>query len=236
MNGRRKVPVVGSYAVLKSIAQHPRVPPPTPEKPPAPARKEKPRKKAQALTHTVRPTRHALLCYHCDEEFDVLGHHRFTLCPRCHKRVDVVDYTLEGEFDREVRTAGKVHIAAGAAVRGGSIKASQVSLDGAAEAGRIETIHLAVCAEGRINTAISLHFRDLSIGPGADVSFEQPLACRSLRVAGRLKAAAEIETGAVIEAGGDFEGRLAARHLRVDDGAGLRGDLVVKPTDGENPP
>lgn len=230
MAGKRKANVVDGFMVVKSLGQghppaHPSSPPPPP---PPPPKKEKP-KAASGAGRVALPSRHEIACYDCGWESFVLGQQRFAVCPKCRKKIDIVHYTIDNEFNGVIRTAGVVRITANAVISGGEIHASHIVLAGRVEEGLLNALRGLEIEAGGACPESKMRFGELRVGPGARIVFAEPVACRGLEVAGEIEGALSVAGLAAVRATGCLRGTLDCARLVVEDGAGLVARVSVQP-------
>ncbi|MDZ4200463.1 MAG: polymer-forming cytoskeletal protein, partial [Kiritimatiellia bacterium] len=186
------------------------------------------RERSAGKLRTVLPSRRDVACCHCGEETFILGQAHFSMCPKCHKRFDVVDYTLGTTCAPVIRTGGAVRISPEGTLIGGDIQAAFIILDGAFSGGRMEAFRSMEFRPGaRVNDFSKLFFRDLIIAEGTDLSFQSPLVCRTLDVGGRLQADVTATGRVSVRSGAMLQGRVKTPSLRVEDGGGLIGSMVI---------
>jgi cytoskeletal protein CcmA (bactofilin family) len=182
------------------------------------------------------PTRREIACPDCGWESHVMGRQAFAVCPKCRKKIDIVDYTVDVDFAGTLATAGTVRLAQGGVMRSGEIRAAIVDLATRVEGGRIVAWHRldlragAVCAPGHVE------FRELRLDAGADLAFSEPLACRCLDVAGDLRGSFTVSGSVIVRTGGIVHGVVRCGHLAVEEGGGLDADIHVGPDALREPP
>jgi cytoskeletal protein CcmA (bactofilin family) len=183
---------------------------------------------------TVLPSRREVACCHCGWETHVLGQALFAVCVKCHERFDLIDYTLGTACAPTLRTGGTVRITPEAVISGGDIRATSVILEGRIVSGRLEAFReLDIRSSAVIEDESGLFFRDLIIGPDTSLRLTSRVACRDLTLAGRLEADVCATGRIVMASGGMHTGRLEGASLRMEDGAGLWGPVVIQTPDAD---
>ena len=229
MPRERKTKIVDGYTVFQAARRAEGK-----EDTSAPGQAAAPEKGAEAtprigshIGRTVLPTKHDLTCYECGYAFQLTGRAQSTYCPKCRAQISLEDLRIEGESTRDVKTGATVHVAAGAVVRGGTITANDVILEGAIDGGRLRV------------------FRWLELGPAArfdpsradaanlrvrrEARIELPaIRFRDVEVLGDLKAVLRAEGLVSVKAGGVLGGEVYGPRLQVEEGGGLRAAVYIR--------
>jgi cytoskeletal protein CcmA (bactofilin family) len=156
-----------------------------------------------------------------------MGRQTYAVCPKCRKKIDIVDYTVDIDFTGTIATAGTVRLTAGGVVRSGEIRAAIVDLSSRVEGGRIVAWHRLDLRAGAVCLPEQIEFRELRLDAGASLSFPAPMTCRRLDVAGDLDGSFSVTGEVFIRSGGILRGSLRCAHLTVEDGAGLAAQLQI---------
>lgn len=154
-----------------------------------------------------------------------MGRQAFAVCPKCRKKIDIVDYTLDIDFSGSIRTAGTVRLTDGACILGGEIRAAIVELGGSVKGGRVVAWHRLVISSVSRLKAECVEFRDLVVAETGRLDVIEPLACRRLDVAGRLQGVITASDRITIRQGGVVHGSITCPVLIVEDGSGLCADV-----------
>ena len=157
-----------------------------------------------------------------------MGRQTCAVCPKCRKKIDIIDYKIDVDFAGTIATAGSVRLEAGIAMRSGEIRAAIVELASRVEGGRITAWHRLEIRAGGVCHPDQIEFRDLQIHAGAVLAFETPATCRQLEVSGELEGAFSVTGPVILRRGGVLRGSLACDHLTVEDGASLEADLRIR--------
>lgn len=188
---------------------------------------------ASHIGRTVLPTKHDITCYECAYAFQLTGKARSTFCPKCRTEISLRDCRIEGESSEDVKTGATVHVAEGAVVKGGTITANDVILEGRVDGGTlrvyrwlelgpaawfdpasVDAVHLRVRAEATIKLP-ALHFRNVEILGGLHTV---------LTADGRVS----------IKAGGVLDGEVHGPRLEVEEGGGLRARAYIAKSKDED--
>lgn len=227
---RRKSDIVDGYSVYKAAQRAeeydagPGKAAPVPAKKPAESAEDAIGKR---IGHTVMPTRHQFTCYECGFEFQLTGAIGKTYCAKCRAHLTVENVNVEGSWQKDIITAGTVHIRKGGVVEAGVIQADQIIVEGVVEGGSLSAFSW---LELRGKTAIYDQDRMKSTGLriGAEATLILPeLHFHNIEVVGVLRTRV-VASGCVhVRAGGLLEGEVCGQRLAVDDGGGLRAKLHV---------
>jgi len=232
---RGKTRIVDGYTALKAAqrrAQQDKASPADATGPPThspPEEASKPKAIGTHIGRTVMPTKYDIVCYACGFEFKMTGKARTTLCSKCKTSLDLTDHAINGPFDGEIITAGKVHITAGAVLNGGRITANDVLLEGTQRSGEIVAHKTLELAPGALFSESGITARNLRIAAGASFMLKKTARLRDLDVCGELRAEVESEGVVTIRSGGCLKGTVKGAHLVVEDGGGLWADVHIQP-------
>lgn len=187
---------------------------------------KKTRKRAARIGHTVIPAKYEIVCYECGYTFKLSGRVYNTICPKCHKRLKTLDYTIDREWAAEIKTIGTIEIKAGGVLKGAELTARDVILAGNAEEGTIACRRLELCPGARFDIA-TVKIRDLLIRSGGNFIITRKFACKNLEVEGQLKGRIFTDGIVTIRPGGFLRGELHGQHLVVQEGGGLKAKVAV---------
>lgn len=229
MAGSRKATVVSGFDVVHSLgirlaapSAGAAPPPPAPRPPPA--------------SSIAMPTKRDIACPDCGWESHVMGMQTCAVCPKCRKKIDIVDYTVDVDFAGTLATAGTVRLAQGGVMRSGEIRAAIVDLASRVEGGRIVAWHRLDLRAGAVCPPGHVEFRDLRLDTGAELAFSEPHSCRGLDVAGNLRGRFTVSGSVIVRAGGIVHGAVRCGRLAVEEGGGLDADVRVGPDALREPP
>lgn len=235
MADRGKTRVVDGYTALKAAQRRAQQDKPAPADatgPPShspPEEKNKPKSIGTHIGRTVMPTKFDLVCYACGYEFKMTGKARTTLCPKCKKTLDLTDHSITDTFDKDLITAGKVHVTASAILTGGVITANDIVLEGTQRGGELVAHKTLEIRPGALFNEKNIKARHLHTAPGAAVSFKKKAQFHDVDIAGELNADIQADGVVTIRPGGCLKGRLSGAHLVVEEGGGLWADMEIRP-------
>lgn len=219
MGAGRKATVVSGFDIVRSIRR-------TDSPPPAAAPAEAAPCAPPRTGGTVAlPPRRITACPTCGWRTEVAGRPTFGVCPKCRKKFDIVDYSLDVEFDGRISTGGRVRIGGGAVVKGGDICAAEVEVAGRIERGRVCARHRLVLREGAVCSEECIEFSELLAERGVRLRFPGVVRCRAVDLAGEVEANLEVETALILRSGSCFRGRVKCASLQVEEGAALLADV-----------
>lgn len=219
MSGSRKASIVSGYDLVQSLGGRRAATRPAAEAPPPP--------RPAPAGSVALPTKRDIACPDCGWESHVMGRQSYAVCPKCRKKIDIVDYTVDIDFSGTIATAGAVRLAPGGIVHSGEIRAAIVDLASRVEGGRIVAWHRLDLRAGAVCQPDHIEFRDLRLDAGARLAFTCALACRRLDVAGDLEGEFVVSGEVLLRAGGALRGSLRCAHLTVEDGASLAARLQI---------
>ena len=168
-----------------------------------------------------------MMCYFCGHAFDVPKRTRLLMCPKCRHPLEQENCTVGAASSKSIHTTGTFRLTAGGSLTGGSIVARDVILEGRVEAAHVRALRLLELAGGTIADESMISGLDLKIAPGASFHFQKPIQFRNVEIFGALRADLQAKGTVTVRAGGVLSGRLTARHLNIEDGAGLEADVQI---------
>jgi cytoskeletal protein CcmA (bactofilin family) len=193
------------------------------------SRKPAPTPQAKArIGRTAMPAKYHLVCYECRYEFSITGRLQDTICPKCHKLLQVSDHVIESECTRDIRTIGTIEVKPAGCVREARLLARRIILGGTVEACSLQACEGLELRQGADFDGQSVQSNDVTVHKDADVCARGRLLCRSLDVDGSLTANVHTEGIVRIHPGGCLRGEVHTPHLIIEDGAGLVAEVVVR--------
>lgn len=233
MPRERKTKIFDGYTVFQAArrAEDKEESPPEPSTSSHEAQAAEPKIGAH-IARTVLPTKHDITCYECGFAFQLTGRAQTTFCPRCRSEISLEDHRIAGESTVDVKTGANVHIAEGAVVRGGTITANDVVLDGELDGGRLRVfrwLELGPAARFDPACAEAAHLR---VRQEATINLSE-IRFRDVEVSGALRAVLRADGLVTIKAGGVLEGELNGPRLTVEEGGGLKASVTIGEDHGE---
>ena len=185
--------------------------------------------KKASIGHTALPSRHELVCYSCGYAFVVTGKLSKVFCSKCREELETGDHTIEGEWEKDILTVGRVHVKTGAVVRNATIVATDIVVGGDCTQATLKPTRRVELDTGALLPPGLLDEHCVLVRAGARLSLDAPLRCSDLDIHGELQASAAPAGMVTIHPGGMFRGDLKAAHLTVHDGGGLSAKLHIQP-------
>jgi cytoskeletal protein CcmA (bactofilin family) len=182
---------------------------------------------AAHFASSVMPQKYEITCYECGYLFALQGHVHDTLCPKCHRNLEALNLTIEGEWTVPVKTIGTVELKAGSVLKNVEINARDVILRGNAEDGTLVVTRRLEVHQGATLDIEKTSFRDLAIRSGGKFAFTKKIACRNLEVEGELTASIYSEGVITVRNGGLLKGEVHGPHLVIEEGGGLEARTVA---------
>ena len=159
------------------------------------------------------------------------------VCTSCRHRMKLQDLEIPPEeWEGEIEVGGTVIVPAGAKLKGGTITANDIVLQG-----EMQGVELKACRRLTIGAQakpdwVRLKNLDLELGVGVDLTPGKPVSGRHLVLHGKFAGTAILDGTLFVHADGDFSGQLKAAGLSVEEGGGLRANLDVNPDYAPPPP
>ena len=187
---------------------------------PAPAARTKPAVRAP-------PERKRISCFECGAELEVPLSAESTMCKRCSRYVDLKDYLINSAVSKNFKTKGsfviepKGYVFNTEALVGDAVIKGRFL--GKLMAERSLTIHSTAEIKGSFQTAL------LVIPAANHFRWKETLKIGSAEIAGELVANIDANNAIVLKATARMFGDLEARHLMVEEGAVVVGNMRIKP-------
>lgn len=179
------------------------------------------------IGRTALPPKNEIHCYECGYAFQQTGRLTTLLCPKCRKKLDQADYTIESECTESVRTTGNIRLAAGAVLKSGALVARDIVLAGKVEGGTVKAHRRLTIEAGASFDPDLLSAQELSVEAGATFEFSGKRNFRSLEIGGEVEGDVVVSGLIHVRAGGHLKGRVQGAHLRVEEGGGLTADVEI---------
>jgi len=178
------------------------------------------------IGQTAMPQKHDIVCYECAYTFVLSGKIGNTICPKCHKALNVGDHKIAKKAKLTVKTIGSVEVTPeGELSAGSSIVARRVVIAGNVSQAAIECTGKVELCQGAELDVKKISFKDLLVRPGSKITITRKLKCRDLEVLGDLDANINVTGTATVKAGGTLRGEISTPHLVVEDGGGLNASV-----------
>ncbi|NQU10424.1 polymer-forming cytoskeletal protein, partial [bacterium] len=186
MAKQRKVKVLDSYQTLKAVRTTARNPSPRVAKPhrtaTAQAAPPEPPKSVVHIGRTTIPSRHVIICYECGYQFQLHGRIPRVPCSKCRADLDLTEHEVTGPWTKSLKTATTVRIQRGAVIRGADLVGKQIILEGRLVEGSLRALERLELRAGAEFPEASISTVDLTVGAGAEISFQQPVTYREVEI------------------------------------------------------
>lgn len=174
------------------------------------------------IGQTAVPEKHDIICYECSYTFILSGKISNTICPKCHKSLNVGDHKVSKATQLTLKTIGTVEVTPdGKLIDGSSVVARGVTVAGNVKNARIECTGTLELLNGAELDIKNIKFKDLVVRPDAIISISRKFECRNLEISGDLTAKVSVTGLATVRPGGILRGEVYTPHLVVEDGGGL---------------
>lgn len=206
-------------------------PPKKPNAPPAatPDQPEDPNNKGTRakVGRTAVPTKHIYVCYECGYEFTVAGKAHSLYCAKCRTILNQTDYTVSKRHDVPIKTAGTVTIDPEGIWKGKALSARDVILKGKHESGVIKAFRKFELHPGAEANFDEVETNLLVVHAGVTLKLTSPLKMKDVEVFGVIDGDVETTGRITIRAGGYVRGKLKTKFITIDEGGGLKADVVI---------
>ncbi|GEM_PF-967854 len=194
-------------------------------------------KAGSRIGRSVMPSKREVICPACGAPSEVTGMVQLFVCNTCRHRMKLEDVKIpEGEWEEDLEVGGTVIVPTGAVLKGGSITANDVILQGKMEGCEVRATRLMTIGSHAKPDWVRLKSLDLELGYGVNLTPGKPVEGRNLILHGKFSGNAILTGTLTIHADGDFSGQLRAAGLQVEEGGGLRAQLDVNPAYKPEPP
>lgn len=165
-----------------------------------------------------------VICFQCGTELEVSPAAQSTMCKRCSAHVDLQDYDIANTLSKNLRTKGRVVIGeTGCLLNTDSIAGEAIlkgKLIGKISADSLE-IHRTAQIKGSFKT------RKLILPADSVLRWAEVLVVRDADISGELTASLRATGTVRLRASALFFGDIEAKHLVVEDGAVVVGEMKL---------
>ena len=178
-----------------------------------------------AKAESKAPDQRRVTCFDCGTELDVPATAQSAMCKRCSSYLDLHDYTINNAVSKNFKTKGRFVVEAKGYVFNTSVVARDIVIKGqvigklAAE--QSLTIYGTAEIKGTFQTPL------LIIPADNTFHWREPLRVGAVDLKGELVGHIHAETTVTVRASGRLFGNVQARHLVVEEGAVLVGQVRV---------
>ena len=230
----RKTKVVDGFTAIRAAQEAARQGRGDPLRPEGEPQQEKAQpvdpKAGVRIGKSVMPTKREVICPECGTPSHITGKVDLWVCNSCRHRMKLQDIEIPAEeWEGDVEVGGTVIIPKGAVLKGGTITANDIVLQG-----EMAGVELKACRRLTIGPTakpdwVRMTNLDLEIGVDVDLTPGKPVMARHLVLHGKFTGSAILDGTLFVHADGDYSGHLKAAGLSVEEGGGLRATLDVNP-------
>lgn len=189
---------------------------------------DKPKSNIGNFAHTAQPTLHKIECYACGYNYNVRGSLSSVICPKCKESLDVKDYIINSEKEKDIATVGSVEINTNGCIKNSSVKANRVIIKGKLKNTSVFANVNVEIFDGAEFDIDKIDTNNLIIGEGNSIlSLKKTLKHKSIEIRGKMKGNIQNNGVVRITSTGFFIGTIKTATLIVEDGAGLFADLEI---------
>lgn len=219
------------------LAQPKRDPEPLPEPPPP-----KPAPPTLGSARSGPAPRHPLLrflfppkppreifCFDCGYHYTAAAEAQSSQCPRCSCYVSLLDYAIDGPWNRRIQTRGNVTIRKAGSVSGENIQCHNLTVRGEIASAVDCSGDIVIHGHGKVMGKVNC--RHLRIERGAHVEFFHPVTCVTAHVNGQTRG--QIFCTGIVTLGkrANLHGLVRASAIVVKPGAKHAGTLEILQAD-----
>lgn len=164
-------------------------------------------------------------CFDCGTQLDVPTAAQSAMCKRCSSYLDLKDYEITNAVSKNFKTKGRFVVEGKGYVFNTEVMAHEIvikgRLHGKIVAGHSLTVYSTAEIKGTFRTP-------LLIVPAANVfHWKEPLCVGAVDISGELVSDIHADTTVTLRATGRLFGNVRARHLIVEEGAVLVGQVKI---------
>jgi len=211
------------------------VPEPPPPPPPAPPFRSVPdvpslRQRLLRLLFPPKPPRE-ISCFDCGHHYTAAAEAQSSQCPRCCCYVSLLDYVIDGPWNRRIQTRGNVVILKSGTVSGCALQCHHLTVLGELGSSVDCSGDLTIRGHGKVMGTVKC--QHLRIQRGARVEFFHPVTAASATIAGQARGQIFCAGTVTLEKRSHLQGFIRAGAIVVKSGAKHTGTLEIS-TPGTN--
>jgi cytoskeletal protein CcmA (bactofilin family) len=178
-----------------------------------------------AKAEAKAPQQNRVTCFDCGIEQDVAAAAQSAMCKRCSSYIDLQDYAINNAVSKNFRTKGRFVIEGKGYVFNTTVVARDIvvkgQLIGKLAAERSLTIYGTAEIKGTFQTPLLIIPQDNTF------HWREPLRVGALEIKGELVSHVNADATVVVRSTGRLFGNVQSRHLVVEEGAVLVGEVRV---------
>ena len=175
-----------------------------------------------------KPKQRTARCFECNSAHEVSGTATSSTCKACGAYIDLQDYKINGNFSRNVKTRGVLHLGPK-----GDLSSSKVMCDQATILGKMRgnlhcTGRVTVRTQGRLYG--TLEVGELVVEKGSEIVFSRPVRCTGMaEIYGHVSGHIVCDSHITVFKTGLLDGDVEATGFVVESGGFFQGELSIKP-------
>lgn len=198
--------------------------PPFQSTPPAPPR----RNRLLRFLFPPKPPRE-ISCFDCGHQYTAAAEAQSSQCPRCCCYVSLLDYKIDGPWNRRIQTRGDVTILKSGVVSGCSIQCHNLTVIGELGCAVDCSGDLVIRGHGKVIGTVTC--RQLRIERRAHVEFFHPVRATGINIAGHARGQFFCSGSITLEKRARLQGFIRAASIVVKSGAKHTGTLEISQAD-----
>jgi cytoskeletal protein CcmA (bactofilin family) len=164
-------------------------------------------------------------CFECTGKREVSKSAASTICALCGAYIDLQDYRITGNFNRAIRTRGRLIITSKGDLSSSRVICDSAEIQGAMRGNLICSGDVHIRLKGKLNGSIEA--RSVHIDKKCDVELVRPIRAETVHIEGIISGRI-ISTGkVVIQKTGRLRGAVFGRGFTVEKGGEFFGDLSI---------
>lgn len=183
-----------------------------------------PRHPLLRLLFPPKPPRE-ISCFDCGHHYTASAEAQSSQCPRCCCYVSLLDYKIDGPWNRRIQTRGDVTILKSGAVSGCAIQCHNLTVLGELASAVDCSGDLIIRGHGKVIGTV--HCRNLRIERRARVEFFHPVTAASVTIAGHARGQIFCTGTVTLEKRAHLQGFVRAAGIVVKSGAKHTGTLEI---------
>ncbi len=183
-----------------------------------------PRSLLMRLLNPAKPPR-SVTCFICGHTYTASGEAQSSQCPKCSGYVSLLDYEIDGPWNRRIQTGGNVVIRKDGVVSGATLQCHDLLVLGEL-AGSVECSgDLVIRSHGKIIGKV--HCRNLRVERGARVEFLHPVTAATAFIDGTVRGQIYCSGTVTLQKRAHLQGLVRTAALVVRPGAKHTGTIEI---------
>ena len=183
-----------------------------------------PRHRLLRLLFPPKPPRE-ISCFDCGHHYTAAAEAQSSQCPRCCCYVSLLDYKIEGPWNRRIQTRGNVVILKSGSVSGCAIQCHNLTVMGELASSVDCSGDLIIRGHGKVMGTVKC--RHLRIQRRGHVEFFHPVTAESVSIAGQARGQIFCAGTVTLEKRAHLQGFVRASAIVIKSGAKHTGTLEI---------